>query len=443
MRSTDASFGSRRGFSLVEIIVTLGVLSVVMVGLYSFLGSSNKFSKQETQVGDAQAATRSGIYEVARLLRQVRVGQLYYGNAVLPANSVDSSYPKFTDLDGKDHAARPGTDVLEVRGVLFDQTYFFDSNAVTGTLNGTLTVQLKNVSSFGVRNFPDGVKPPFANRPSDFWFLLASSESGVVPVTKGGTTSNYLNTLYYVGLVDHGSFDLTANVLTFTMKCTNGGATLAGATRFYPTGTAPTTLMRPFAGGPLDDVFFFVDQGSPEPGSPTTFTHPFLAQAALDAGDGSGGALKYDIQPLAEEVEDFQVVYGVDGIQGLPHDRGVDPATIDPRADKDEWVYNVPGETALVSTSNPTVITDFIDTTVDGSTGQNFAQSALRSVMVGILAKSADPNSGGSSDENFLAGDGYLLFDSAATPIGTNATGKNSRYRRRVRTMAVNLRNYL
>ena len=65
----------RLGFSLIEVIVTVAITAIMMVGLYTLLDSSNRVAKQQTQVADAQAGSRQGMYELARLIRQRLVEQ--------------------------------------------------------------------------------------------------------------------------------------------------------------------------------------------------------------------------------------------------------------------------------------------------------------------------------------------------------------------------------
>src|SRR5512134_1058242 len=87
-RRSRGLFGSSEsGLTLVEAIVACVVMVAIALGLYALLDSSNKLAKQETNVAEAQQSARVGIYEVSRLIRQARVGQLYYGNAILPVTN--------------------------------------------------------------------------------------------------------------------------------------------------------------------------------------------------------------------------------------------------------------------------------------------------------------------------------------------------------------------
>jgi hypothetical protein len=142
------------------------------------------------------------------------------------------------------------------------------------------------------------------------------ADSSTQKVTANGM--DYLVTLYYVGLVDTTGtwYTQTADTFTFTMNPQDSGAQKLNAAP----GGAPA-LEQAYAGGAVDDILFFVDEGSVNASSSTDDTHPSLAQATYDPSSG-----RYDIQPLVDEVEDFQVAYGVDGVvAGNAPDRGITP----------------------------------------------------------------------------------------------------------------------
>src|SRR5262247_4641863 len=98
------------GFTVIEAVVTMAVMAPVLLGLYSLLDSSNRLTKQESNVAQAQQASRGGIYEIARMIRQARVGQLYYGSAVLPIYDNAPAGKTIRDINGADHRIRQGTD---------------------------------------------------------------------------------------------------------------------------------------------------------------------------------------------------------------------------------------------------------------------------------------------------------------------------------------------
>lgn len=196
--------------------------------------------------------------------------------------------------------------------------------------------------------------------------------------------------------------------------------------------TAATPVVKPRRVGVLDDIVFFIGLlPTTGVGADPNGDHPFLGQG-IRRGD------KFEITILAEDVEDLQIAYGVDGNDDGAVTRSgagpfTDPLNRDPNAstvaDDDEWRPNVTGETALFAD------TDFQKQNpyVDGHTGVPPAAHCprLRGVIVSLLAKAHDP------DPTYKgpAAQGYLIMDSTATPVAGNI-------RRRVQSLKINLRNY-
>src|SRR5213593_3335601 len=106
------AFGGETGMTLIEVLVAMAVLLSVSLGLYALLDSSNRLAKQESNVAEAQQSVRVGIFEVSRVIREARVGQLYYGNAILPTANNSPGGVSLTDLAGGAHFIRKGTDVI-------------------------------------------------------------------------------------------------------------------------------------------------------------------------------------------------------------------------------------------------------------------------------------------------------------------------------------------
>jgi len=132
----------------------------------------------------------------------------------------------------------------------------------------------------------------------------------------------------------------------------------------------------------------------------------------------------------------------VDGADGTAKDRGVSPATINvTSANLDEWVGNVANEveTRLVITAtDPKRVDAFLDASLpSGPTAPISTVAALRSVMVSLVVKSADPD----FQFNGPGARGMTVLDSTARPFSAAAsTGRP--YRRRLQSFAVSLRNY-
>ncbi|MEO8347684.1 MAG: PilW family protein, partial [Acidobacteriota bacterium] len=190
-------------------------------------------------------------------------------------------------------------------------------------------------------------------------------------------------------------------------------------------------------GGVVDEVRFFVDEGATNGSSSTADTHPALAEAIFDPSSGN-----WDIQPLVQEVEDFQVAYGVDGANGSAKDRGVSPATINvTAANLDEWVGNFANEieTRLpITTTDPKRVDAFIDASLpSGPTAPISTVATLRSVMVSLIVKSSDPD----FKYDGPGARGMKVLDSTARAF-SDAASTGRPYRRRLQSIAVSLRNY-
>jgi len=430
---------AERGFTVIEAVVTLAVMVPVTLGLYSLLDSSNRISKRESNISQAQQASRGGIYEVARVIRQARVGQLFYGNSVLPIYDNAPAGKTIKDISGQAHAVRPGTDVVEVRGIILGDKFAIGPADVTcaGSCDGTsqITMTIRSTAINGVVNYPAGQKPSLASKTRPFYLVVGDSASQ--PVTVSGQT--YLVPLYYVGLVNADAagswytFSTSGGTSTFSfaMNPSDSKAKVLNAAA-----SGAPSLANPFVCGAVDDIVFFVDEGT-SPGSGDT--HPTLAMANYDPSSGN-----YDIQPLVDETEDFQVAYGVDGADGSTIDGGADPVALSTASNKDEWVGNVAGEvdgslgTPATSIPRSGSVDFFLDATVATSdTAPALAKPRLRSLWVSLVVKSRDPDIKYSGP----GATGVLTLDSTAKPMSDpSITGRP--YQRRVQALAVSLRNF-
>jgi hypothetical protein len=328
---------------------------------------------------------------------------------------------------------RKGTDVIGVRGIISGDKYGLSTGDVicggSCATTNAMTVTIRATSSVGIVNFPSTQAPSIIGKTRPFYFVVADSSTEMITTASG----SYLVPVYYVGLVNATGnwYTQTADTFTFVMDPSDAGARkLSAAT------PSAISLDKPYSGGVVDEIRFFVDEGDTDKSSSTIDTHPSLAEATFDPSTGN-----WEIQPLIEDVEDFQVAYGVDGINATPHDHGISPAVYDASGTNlDEWVGNVANEVSasLPLTADPKRVEAFIDSSFpSGPTSPVPAVATLRSVMVGLVVKSADPD----IRYNGPGAQGFSLLDSTAKSFSDAAlTGRT--YRRRLQRFAVSLRNY-
>jgi type IV pilus assembly PilW-like protein len=422
------------GFALVEMLVAIAVLLGILLGIYDLLDSSGRIAKQETLVADAQQSVRAGLQQLVRIVRQARAGQFYFGNAILPVANNIVGGQSITDVANTRHFIRRGTDVLRVRGVIFGDEYALGSGDVTcsGGCDGTslMTITIRATANSGVVNYPTGSVPSLASKTHSFYFVVA--DAGSQTVTVGNTM--YLVPLYYVGRIDPVGnwYSQTPTTFTFSMNPQD-----AGARQMNANASGAPALQKPFLCGAADDILLFVDEGSVDATDSPADTHPTLSAGLLDAATS-----RIDVQPLVGEVEDFQVAYGIDGIDGSTPDRGVSSTAVDTTGvNRDEWVGNVATEieTSLsISPLGTPHVNGFIDTSIaSGPPNPNLATPALRAVWLSLVVKSADPEIRYDGPGAW----GFQTLDSTAVSFSNSlATGRP--YRRRVQSFAVAMRNY-
>jgi hypothetical protein len=465
--SRSSRLRAQGGVTLIEALLALIVGVIALLGLYELVDRSNILTKQQTEVADVQQSARTGLSELARIIRQSRVGGLSFANAAVPianngvllqnADIVGYGGLTMTDFSGTNHSIRPGTDVIEVRGVLLGDKYVLDEpDAVCSGSCGTttkITVTIRAFATLGFANFPAGGKPSLAGKTKPFYFVVQEGENQ--EVTANG--SPYLLPIYVAGLVNANDSGNWYSMGTGTSKCDGGteagkvcasdsdcnGATCranptftfemnpqdAGAQRLNATicGGNPCapTPGKAVGGGAVDVVRFFADDRGD--------THPTLVEAIWDPTTA-----KWDVQTLIEEVEDFQIAYGIDGAgPGGVHDGGVSPAAVDESAaDADEWVGNFADEIRVrlpisAPDANHAGVDAFLDSSIPPGTR---AIAALRSVWISLVVKSADPD----LVFNGPGARGIKILDSSAVSFSAS-TGRP--YRRRPLSLAVSLRN--
>jgi prepilin-type N-terminal cleavage/methylation domain-containing protein len=468
---------SSRGFTLVEMIVVVFLLALAMIGILSVFDASARINKAESDVADAQGAVRYGIYSMTKAIRMAGAGGLYVTQAVLnhrdkqmPGISVENSVDEnsydnveegttVTPLTGAAIQVRPGTDMIEIRGVINSPLVGFDLSTGCAPCNpvsdpsggcspctGSSEVHAAPVTLSSHYNDDASNRPQFSQiddytagaATNPMYVLVAFNDDLHSACSTGGTPSYslYPQPPYNVGMITAATRLLSTPPTFGTVDFTDPiamefNSAPGGSEDPVEVGANAQSLKNVRHAGILDDLIFFIDNG----------TDPLHAHPSLAQGTRRGN--KFDVVTLADDVEDMQIAYGVDIDNNSEINRLIaqnpptDPeANVSYAAEGDEWVPNVPGaDNPITHTARPFATTNFYDA--------NFCPR-LHAVMLALVAKSHNPD----LSYKFAAGLGVRTMNSPVTiaaphPDTAQYPGvPNAQYRRRVQTLKINLRNY-
>ena len=444
------------GFTLVEMIVVTLLLMIAMVGLLAVFDASARINKNETDVADAQGSVRYGIYQMTRAIRMAGAGGLYVTQAVLNHNDAElpgitfpggaSSYDNVpagvsvADTNGNNWEVRQGTDMIEVRGVLFSPLIGFVEEGGCAPCTGTQPLVARPLAGNALvgefLNNDPTIRPQFTA--IDNYTAGATAAQPMMVIVQDAKTElhncadndptglhRYPQPAYNVGQIV-GPTNLAGGNSFGNVDF--GGTIGPRINQELPSqpGTQPATPMVIIKrAGILDDVLFFITTDPAD----TNGLHPFLAQG-IRRGDA------FEVTRLADDVEDMQVAYGIDtngdGSVTRLGSCGVGTNDPDPNfsttAGCDEWFPNAVGEGA--PTDDQFQLQNPFNPAHDGLSSIHCPR--LHAVMVSLLAKAKD------SDPTYKgpAAQGYKTMNTTAAPV----TPGN--FRRRIQTLKINLRNY-
>jgi hypothetical protein len=425
------------------------LLALAMVGLLSVFDASARINQSEQDVADAQGAVRYGIHTMTRAIRMAGSGGLFVTQAVLNASDpqldalggihvVNVSHPNsydnvqdgttVTNLTGTAIAVRPGTDMIEIRGVINSPLLGFDlatgCNSVAApcdpaagclpctnskNVNVAVTTQNAHVNDDATQRAQfsqiDDYTATAATNP--MLVLVAFNEDIHTGCTIGGSQVMplYPQVAYNVGAIAAKTTLSGGNHTFGSVDFTNAIAKEFNSETPAEVGADARSEKNVRRAGILDDLIFFIDNSDA--------LHPALAQ-----GTRRGNA--FDVVTLADDVEDMQIAYGVD-VNG------------NNSIDDDEWSPDTP-------TKTPYVATDFQSQQPPPNpfTHPGAHCPRLHGVMVTLVAKSHDP------DPTYKAptSRGIVVMNSPTTGATPRTYPGFARYRRRLQTLRINLRNY-
>jgi type II secretory pathway pseudopilin PulG len=307
--------GSRqRGFTLIEVSVSLIVTIIVLLGVLALFDFSNRLTRVQTNVSDMQQSLRVAQNDSVRMIRMAGRGGLPLGNlpdgtAVLVANNVANG----THVGGAaTPEVVPGSDVLTIRGVFSAPSYQTDTvNAATFTLSPAVgptggTILINNKTPTQIPQDLAALKDAVTNQRPEALLLVGSQGSDVwVVVELDPGNSNVTNPSQFVI-----GFKITGGIHTADyLKLSSAGP-----------GVFPPELTRTSFVGLLEEYRYYVRREHAIAGDQASDLVPKLSRARVYPGTqvvwgGGGGDDPNDPNwraDIADNIFDFQVALGLD-----------------------------------------------------------------------------------------------------------------------------------
>lgn len=337
---------SEAGFSLTEMVITLGILVVVLLGVLALFDLNGRIARTQSHLADMQQSQRVAQQSILKLTRMAGRGGLLSFDAVagmqLPdgvALEVSNNVASGTKLGGCNCAqVLEGTDVLTVRGVMSSPLYqldpqntsqfdYDDSEGGTGTL-----IVFKNTPTGAPQDLTDLADA--VDRIEDSGgteaLLLGSAvgQYAVVEMVAGGT-------------VDRSGSEIESVTVKFLAR---DGTDTAAYRDISFEGDYPSSLQQVLFAGIVEEYRFYVRDRRSNPADDSSDVLPQLARARFFPNTDK--AYRNDDSNLADVVADnildLQVALGIDqNNDGVIVDGAIDPSV---NPESDEWLFNHPSD---------------------------------------------------------------------------------------------------
>ncbi len=328
LRITKVLPSKEAGFTLIEMIVTLLVLSIVLVLTLTLFDTNTRLAQVQTSVSDLQQNLRSAQQVIVRDLRAAGRGALpqtqfpgTVGGNPIEAISVINNVPASTFIDpGNSIPVLEGTDILVVRGALNQPVWMVAKDTGgftrdTGSGNGSLTVSNTSLPGFNI--------PQSLTALTDA--INANRQERIVLVSEVGDEFTQVVTL------DPGSSAIFADsvLLAFTSPAGTWGEQFRGGAFSYVS--------------MVEEYRYFIEDRRAVAGDGGSSLRPRLARAHVLAGSNTpyaGVAANWN-REVADEIADLQVALGID--------TNGDGALLDTQNETDEWLFNHAADDASVA----------------------------------------------------------------------------------------------
>ncbi|PYQ56791.1 MAG: hypothetical protein DMF53_24455 [Acidobacteria bacterium] len=334
----------QRGFTLVEVTVSLFVTVVVLLGVLALFDFSNKLTRAQTNVSDMQQSLRVAQADSMRLIRMagrggIPVGNLPTGLAVTTQNNVVDG----TKIGGGTTPdVVPGSDVLTIRGVLTSSVYQinqaapFNLKPAGAPTNGTL--RLTNPAPSGVPQdltaMIDAIKKP---RPEGLVLIARQDPSIWVVVELDSANSDVSN----------------PSNIKVGFKVTGGLHSTDYLKLSSTPGSYPTNLTSAVSVGIVEEYRFYVRREYAVAGDKTSDLLPKLSRARVYPNTQkpwNDDDANWHVD-IADNVFDLQVALGLDTAAKDPGAGACGAGTIasddincgiyeSADGENDDWMYN-------------------------------------------------------------------------------------------------------
>jgi Tfp pilus assembly protein PilV len=418
--TTPGAGGRQHGFTLIEAVITLFVVSQVLLGVLMLFDFCHKLSQVQMSVADMQESLRVGKQEIARWTRMAGRGGLPGG--VLPSGiavAVRDNVALSSTIGG---AGTPtvaeGTDVLSVRGIFSTPLYQVNlTSAANFTLDNMASPQLATGGTVTIAaTTPSGLSQSLQP-------LLDAVQNGVPEAIL--LVSPRDAATYAVVELNPAASNVTNPSQAVVAFKISGGTNTASYATLSPGGAFPKELTTVAFAGLLEEHRFYVRQMYAIANDSTSDPAPRLARARTYPGTNlpfRGDATNWSID-VADHVADLQVALGLDSPNGGgaiaddTDDVGNDDRIFEAaNGNNDDWLFNGPN---------------------DNAAGPEWANASLYYLRFSLLAFTGRRDS---SYQGPLLGQ---LEDHVYPASYTLNSRQNRMFRRRIVQTVINTRNLL
>jgi type II secretory pathway pseudopilin PulG len=346
---SESRFHSRgkRGFTLIEVTVSLAVTIIVLLGVLALFDFSNRLTRAQTNISDMQQSLRVAQADSMRLIRMagrggIPVGNLPTGMAVAVQNNVADN----THIgDNTTPEVVPGSDVLTVRGVFSSSVYQINQAAEFKSPSGTTTTGLLHVATpapSGVTQDLSAIIDAIKNQRPEGLVLVARQDPSIWVVVE----------------LDPGNSDVSNPSDVKVGFKVSGGHTADYLKLSSTPGSYPADLTSAVSVGIVEEYRFYARREYAVAGDTTSDLIPKLSRARVypntqavwlqKPGDDDKPNWQVDI---ADNIFDFQVALGLDTTAKDPGATKCGAGTIasddvncgiyeSADGENDDWMYN-------------------------------------------------------------------------------------------------------